>query len=257
MHNVQVIWKRLYKTKSEMERGTMYQLRNLINRRNVVKKVKSDVNACEDFFHLTVIGHVIACAMEILGMASVNAMPSSNVIQSPDEVWQKDDSERKSILLEVASQIVDQNVDLSCTFADSQSREPTCAPADGVYAYTCETLTLGLLLLEFKDGIREGDGDRVLRVWKYFLLIFKASSRKNYTIEALTMLSQYHLTLPPRLAEQLKWSRFINTHSYAGHNISCNLHMEHMNRVAKTTIEGLGANKSEKAITRVGKLSAQ
>ena len=71
------------------------------------------------------------------------------------------------------------------------------------------------------------------------------------------MLSQYHLTLPPRLAEQLMWSRFINTHGHAGHNISCDLHIEHMNRVAKTAIEGLGANKSEKAITRVGKLSAQ
>ena len=30
-----------------MERGTLYQLRYLINRRNVVKKVKSDVNANE------------------------------------------------------------------------------------------------------------------------------------------------------------------------------------------------------------------
>ena len=67
------------------------------------------------------------------------------------------------------------------------------------------------------------------------------------------MLSQYHLTLPPRLAEQLIWCRFINTHGYARHNISCDLHMEHMNRVAKTAIEGLGANRSEKAITRVGK----
>ena len=129
-----------------------------------MKKVKSDMNACEDFFNLTVIGHIIACAMETLGMASVDAMPTSNVIQYPDEVWQKDNSERKAILLEVASQIVDQNVDLSCTFADSQSREPTSAPADGVYAYACETLTLGLVLLEFKDVIREGDGDRVLKV---------------------------------------------------------------------------------------------
>ena len=149
----------------------MYQLRNLINRRNVIKKVKSDMNTCEDFFDLIVTGHIIACAMEMLGMSSVNAVPSSNVIQSTDELWMRDDSERKSVLMEVASQIVDQNVDLSCTFADSQSRESTCVPADSVYTYACETLTLGLLLLEFNDGIREGDGNRVLRVWKYFLLL--------------------------------------------------------------------------------------
>ena len=41
------------KTKSEMERGMLYQLTKLINRRNVVKKVKNDnMNACEDFFKL-------------------------------------------------------------------------------------------------------------------------------------------------------------------------------------------------------------
>ena len=63
--------------------------------------------------------------------------------------------------------------------------------------------------MEFKDSIREGDGDRVLLVWKYLFLLFKASGRRNYSVEAFTLLSQYHLILPERLAEQLKWSRFI------------------------------------------------
>ena len=164
---IHVIWNRLYKMKSGMERGTMYQLRNLINRGNVVKKVKSDMNACEDFFELIVTGHVIACAMQLLQMSSVDAVPSSNVIHSPEEAWMRDDIERKSILIDVASLIVDQNVDLSSTSADSSSEESVHLPADSVYAYSCETLSLGLLFLEFKDGIREGDGDRVLRVWKY------------------------------------------------------------------------------------------
>ncbi len=114
-------------------------------------------------------------------------------------------------------------------------------------------LSLGLLYLELKDAVREGDGDCDLLEWKYFMLMFKASGRKNYAIEALTLLSQYHLTFPPNLAEQLKWSRFVNVHGYAGHNISCDLHMEHLNQLVKTAIEGLGANKSEKAITRVGR----
>ena len=39
-----------------------------------------------------------------------------------------------------------------------------------VYAYACETLSLTLLLKEFKYAIREGDGDRVMTVWMYFLL---------------------------------------------------------------------------------------
>jgi L1 cell adhesion molecule like protein len=170
-----------------MKRGTLYQLRNLINRRNVTNKVKSDVNTAEDFFELVVTGHIITSAMELLGMSSVDEVPSSQFVPSPEEAGMRVDSERKSILMEVASHIVDHNVDLSTTFADSQSTETTSTQADSVYAYSCETLTLGLLFLELKDGIREGDGTRVIRVWKYFLLLFKASNRKNYAIEALTL----------------------------------------------------------------------
>ena len=32
-----------------------------------------------------------------------------------------------------------------------------------------------------------------------------------------------------------------------GRNISCDLHMEHLNRLAKTAVDGLGANKTERA----------
>ncbi len=114
-------------------------------------------------------------------------------------------------------------------------------------------LTLGLLFFDFKDAVREGDGDQMLLIWKYMLLLFKATGRKNYAIEALTLLSQYHITLPHNLAEQLKWSRFVNVHGLPGHNISCDLHMEHLNKLVKVSIEGLGANKSKKAIKRVAK----
>ena len=74
-----------------------------------------------------------------------------------------------------------------------------------------------------------------------------------YRSITLTLLSQYYLILPPQLAEQLKWSRFINVHGRPGQNISCDLHMEHLNRIAKVSIGGLGTNKSEKAIRRIGK----
>ena len=236
-----------------MERGTLYQLRNLINRRNITKSVKSDMNACEDFFEVVVTGHIIASAMELLGMSSIDDVPSSTIIESPEEVWMKDDSERKAIIMEVASTIVDHNVDLSTKFAATQTQVPTSTCIDNVNAYSYETLSLGLLFMEFKDAIREGDGDRVFLVWKYLFLLFKASGRRNYSLEAFILLSQYHLILPEKLAEQLKWSRFINTHGHAGHNISCDLHMEHLNKLAKVAVDGLGANKTEKAIQRVGK----
>ena len=173
----------------------------------------------------------------------------------------KSTSERSEILCDLSHHIVNEYVDLMVVYKEPEPLksppQPPSAMQDPnlgtVCEHTREVLSLGLLYLDFKGAVREGDGDRVLLVWKYFFLLFKASGRKNYAIEAFTLLSQYHITLPPNLAEQLKWSRFINMHGLPGHCISCDLHMEHMNRVVKTSVEGLGPNKSKKAITRVGK----
>ena len=208
-----------------MERGT---LRNLINRRNVIKRVKNDMNACEEFFELVVTGYVVASAMELLGMSSVDDVPSST-IQSPEDAWMKDDSERKSILMEVASLIVEQNVNLSTMFSEAQSTNLSSQPPDN--AYSCETLSLELY--SFLNLRMPSEKEMEIVFWKYLLLLFKASNRTNYSIEALTLLSQYHLVLAPHLAEQLKWSRFINIQGFSGHNISCDLHMEHLNRLIK------------------------
>jgi L1 cell adhesion molecule like protein len=41
-----------------------------------------------------------------------------------------------------------------------------------VYNYACEFLTLGLLWLIYYDAIKEGDGLRIMKLFKYFLLIF-------------------------------------------------------------------------------------
>ncbi len=119
--------------------------------------------------------------------------------------------------------------------------------------YACETFTLGLLIFDFKDAVREGDGERLLSLWKYLFLLFKATDKRNYAIEVFTLLSQYYFLLPPNIAKQLKWSQFVNFYGLPGKNVSCNLHMEHLNRLVKTAVLGLGANKTEKAISRASK----
>lgn len=109
--------------------------------------------------------------------------------------------------------------------------------------------------MEFADAIKEGDGKRVHRCWKYLLPIFKSSGRKNYSIEALQMLNQVEFTLTRRESAELIWNRFVNTHGHGrkGRNIPCDLHMEHINRLCKDAVYGLQANKTASAIVRVGK----
>ena len=78
-------------------------------------------------------------------------------------------------------------------------------------------------MFDFKDAIREGSGRRVLSVWKY---LFQASDKRNYAIEAFTLLTQNYFLLPLNVAEQLKWSRFVNVYGSPERNLSCELHME-------------------------------
>ena len=122
--------------------------------------------------------------------------------------------------------------------------------ANQLKEYTKEILSLGLL---FNDSICEGDGCHILRCWRYFLPLFKASDRTNYAIEAFTLLAQEKYLMSPRMSMQLKWSRTINVHGRAGKNIPADLHMEHLNRVCKGAISGLGANVTDNSIQRVEK----
>ena len=217
----------------------MYQIGNLLNRRNVTRKPKDYVNATEDFLDVVTTGCILTVVMSYLEMFSLDDTPSESVVSGED--WMEDDSVRCKILEDISSHIVNSHVDLATTFKQPEDR----AREGTVYDYACEALSLELLIMDFKDAIREGDGDRILSIRKYLMLLFKASGRKNYAIEALTLLSQYFILLPPNFAEQLKWSHRVNSHGLPGHNISCDLCMEHINRLVKIVIKGLGANKSK------------
>ena len=58
------------------DHGTLYQIRNLIQRRNVGKKTKKDFNAHDSFFSVVTIPRIIlAAAIEVLGMDSLDDTP--------------------------------------------------------------------------------------------------------------------------------------------------------------------------------------
>ena len=113
--------------------------------------------------------------------------------------------------------------------------ETTADVVDCVFEYARETLSMGL---EFNDAIRD---DRILRCWRYFLVVFKVFPR-YYAIEAFSLLVQEKFLFSPRLASQLKWSWTINTNGRPRKNTPCDLHMEHLNRECKYALCGQGSN---------------
>jgi hypothetical protein len=52
---------------------------------------------------------------------------------------------------------------------------------DKVLEYASAVLSDGLLLLEFRDVVHEGNGERVMRCWRLMLLYFFHSGHRKYT----------------------------------------------------------------------------
>lgn len=101
--NMQVIWKRLYKTVSFQNTGTLYHLRNTVGRSNVTGSPKDNFNECEDFFFTVVRAHIIAAAMEVLGMDSLIDTAKNYVFPNPRDLSSE---QRKGLLMTPALDVV-------------------------------------------------------------------------------------------------------------------------------------------------------
>lgn len=137
------------------------------------------------------------------------------------------------------------------TKSTTNAQSTTGHSHDGKFAYACDLLSNGLLLMELVDAVREGDGKRSIRVWRYMLLIFKATKCKNYAIEGFILLLQYMYLFSPRMASQLEWNRTVNVHGRGGKNISADLFREHLNRECKDILSGMYSNVKEPSVLRV------
>ena len=199
---------------------------------------KSDFNACEDFLITVVKGLVVSAAM--------------NVAQIPGDACLLPEQERKILYDVIINQVMSTFVDFS--FNHNHDNTTDVGAEDLVTQYTKKLLSVGLFYLEYRDGIREGDGQRVLRCWKYLLPIFYNANHTNYSKEALLLLCQHKFLLTERQSKQLLYSRFINIQGGKGRNIPCDLHMEHLNRVCKESVRDLGSNKTTAAIERASKI---
>ena len=228
--HLQVIWDRLYSTQSSRDKGTLYQLRNLVHRSSVGTDPSKNMKAFEDFLLVVMSGYIVAAA----NAESCDAMNA----------------------VAMAKKIVSKWVKVSAYDPPDEENAPATAPvtvtppiitASTATMYTNDLFTLGLLWHGFHDSIREGDGDRIFLYWKFLLPVFKQERHHNYAKEAFKLILQSKVLSPRKLSE-LKWSRTINTHGKAGHNVPCDLHMEHLNRRLKRCIRSAGSNIYPKAI---------
>ena len=57
----------------------------------------------------------------------------------------------------------------------------------------------------FSDASKEGDGDGLVRCWKFLMLHFKANGHTKYAVEAFNLQAQIYATLSPQMSHRF-WS---------------------------------------------------
>lgn len=282
-----------------MDRGTLLQLRNLINRRNVSADTSGKFNASVDFFELVLRCHIIAAAMYYFGMRSIDDTPTSHSFPLNDDATQQWTKFHRAVsqivehfvFVQDFSKVTESAPPAQCqennphytrimkehTYAHcdrSACQEPSrvlpqsirrCADypntptsvksnsPDKILDYACSVMTDGMLLLEFRDAVHEGDGERLMRCWRLMLLYFTYSGHKKYALEALSLQAAVSATANTRLAKELLTSRFVNSQGGPGKNIPTDLFMEHLNRTLKDYYPSLGANISDSTIVQIAK----
>lgn len=125
--------------------------------------------------------------------------------------------------------------------------------ADHKKQHTEARLGFGLFLASMQDAVKEGDGERLMHLYKVALMIFKAYGHTQYAYSTLLLTVQVNFTLSPRLAHSLMWNRFWNGKGGIGRNISLDLHLEHLNNFLKSFLTRSGPNLTEKTADRVSK----
>ena len=137
----------------------------------------------------------------------MNIFCMSDITDTPVHSQLVDELRSGSILVALLKEhLIDKLVFLSWPSTISKS-------SDHIKSYASEIISLGLFYKEYLDAVCEGDGICILQCWHYMMLIFKASNKvKYYSVEAFTMLAQYHFLFSKRMAQQLIWSRAINMH---------------------------------------------
>lgn len=126
---------------------------------------------------------------------------------------------------------------------------------DDVFNYNSALLAEGLFFMNFLDSVSEGDGERVIRQYKYLMLLCKADGchSTKYALESLFQLLLVYGGLSKSEAEVFMWNRSVNTHGLPGANIPFDLEVEHSNNYIKQGIANLGVNVTESAVTRISR----
>jgi len=235
----------LYKAESVNQVGTLKYFREKLNRRNATPaKVLNSFEGSEELFLSMGRAYIVVAAMNFFGMATTDDKPTSNTF--PNNICHDTTQKKKEYFDDAFGKFIDKFL----LQRDGQPRPPMIDDHIRNYSLCCIFLTI--LILQMKDTAREADGERNLINQKMLLMVFKSlGAYSKYAIEMFVSVAQIECLLTPQLSEQFKWGFFCNWRGGAGNNIEDDLAQEISNRISKSIVQRMGANKTIQSISKI------
>ncbi|XP_061165566.1 uncharacterized protein LOC133174462 [Saccostrea echinata] len=255
MNFIQMLMDKFYSVDSAREVGTLYQLKCLINRRNVTKNASKDYHAIGAFVDIACEGHVIAAALTFFGMTDIN----SQCIRIPNGIHLADVPLKKRTLKHMIGELVDElllnkiSQSIERLENEDDATDGHGHQQDGVFNYATNFLKFSLLRKICVMATRSGDGNRVIRHWKYAMLLYHTAHKVKYRLEAFLLQAGIMALYTPRIKHQIIWNRFINLSGGKGRNLDGDYVMELLNKYAKSRVKLVNQNHSPELVKRIGK----
>ena len=235
------MFKRIFKKQSVREKGTLVYFKEKLQRRNVTLDVKH-YEDCEQFFLSVGKCYVTEALIEFFKIENTSQKPNSNF---PVHAHLSTE-EQKVEYFEIIDKFLNEYVFLTL----ERSTE------DGILSYAVNLMISYMILADFKDAVSSGNGEYLATLHKQLLLHFSSASGFNaYAIEMLISILQNEVLLSQAEAHQNKLASTVNWKGGMGKNVEIDLFQENRNKDIKSLIKSMGANKTDKAISRASKAS--
>ena len=200
---------------------------------------------CEQLFCSVGKCFVIEALLEFFQMDDAKCKPTAN---GPHSVHVLNEEYRKKYIAEVLDKFLDEFIFPSELPDDEMSDKDV---SDGVWCYSVNILKCFMVIADFKDAVSTGNGHHISILRKQLLVHFFSTPGFNqFAIEMLINILQCEVLLSKAEAHRCKWAATVNWKGGSGKNIEIDLFQENRNCEMKKLIRSMGANKTEKAITR-------
>lgn len=267
-------FKALYKTSNTPP--TLAYFKTLLQRSNVNGKVKGRFQPHFDLLMTVGEGMITEQFMEFFNMEDMDSKPQHRDF---DDLSHQPKDQQKSFLLDIIQKFMkyfgyglletphliprrneyQERVEKRSTilvngqqFIIQTSEEKTCyKEEDEVYNYCMLLCHWYLHVIEMHDTAKEGDIHRAVLNCKYAIPFFYSHSKlSKYLVENVNYVLQTEHLLSPLQSLRVLEGSFVNTIGGKGKCVESDLVQEHSVCNQKSLIRSLGANKTEKSISR-------